>query len=221
MRVFALALVAAISLSFAVEQKPQGAGIKLALLKYGGGGDWYAVVDALQNLVAFCNSNLGTNFDPEYATVDAGSPDIFNHPFLFMTGHGNVVFSDAEAENLRTYLIGGGFLFIDDDYGMDPYARVAIKKIFPDRQLVELPFEHPIYRQKYDFRSGLPKIHEHDGKAPGGYGIFWEDRLVLFYGTESNISDGWESREVHRTPEDLRQQSLRMGANIIQFAFRQ
>lgn len=199
----------------------QSGRLKLALLKYSGGGDWYAVVDALQNMAKFCNENLGIGLDPEYATVDVGSPDIFNYPFLFMTGHGNVVFSDAEAENLRTYLLGGGFLFIDDDYGMEPYVRVAIKKVFPDRELIELPFEHPIYRQKFEFRNGLPKIHEHDGKPPRGYGIFWQDRLVLFFGVESNISDGWESYEVHKTPEELRRQALRMGANIIQFAFRQ
>jgi hypothetical protein len=138
-----------------------------------------------------------------------------------MTGHGNIVLSDADAENLRTYLMGGGFLFVDDDYGMEPYFKVAAKKLFPDRELVELPFEHPIYRQKYEFKKGLPKIHEHDGKPPRGYGIFHEGRLVLFFGVESNISDGWESREVHRTPEELRQQSLRMGANIVQFAFKQ
>lgn len=206
--------------SFTPAQRPPG-GLKLALLKYNGGGDWYAVVDALQNFAKFCNDNLGTNFDTEYATVDVGSPDIYNHPFLFMTGHGNIVLSDADAENLRTYLMGGGFLFVDDDYGMEPYFKVAVKKLFPDRELVELPFEHPIYRQKYDFKNGLPKIHEHDGKPPRGYGIFHEGRLVLFFGVESNISDGWESREVHRTPEDLRQQSLRMGANIVQFAFKQ
>lgn len=194
---------------------------QLALLKYSGGGDWYAVVDALENLAKFCNSSLGTNFETEYATVDVGSPDLFNFPFVFMTGHGNVVFSDAEAENLRTYLIGGGFLFIDDDYGMDPYVRVAMKKVFPETQIVELPFEHAVYHQKYDFKNGLPKVHEHDGKSPQGFGIFWENRLVAFYGYESNISDGWESREVHKTTEDVRQQSLRMGANIIQFAFRQ
>lgn len=220
MRNLIFAFVAFLLLSSAAIYRPP-AGIKMALLKYSGGGDWYSVVDALQNLAKFCNDNLGTNFDIEYATVEAGSPDIFNYPFLFMTGHGNVVFSDAEAENLRTYLLGGGFLFIDDDYGMDPYVRVAIKKVFPDRELIELPFEHPIYRQKYEFKNGLPKIHEHDGKPPRGYGILWQDRLVLFYGAESNISDGWESREVHRTPEELRQQALRMGANLLQFAFRQ
>ncbi len=216
--VVVLALMSFPLASFSTAMPP---GTKIALLKYSGGGDWYAVVDALQNFARFCNDNLGTNFDIEYATVDVGSPDIFNYPFLFMTGHGNVVFSDAEAENLRMYLMGGGFLFIDDDYGMEPYARVAIKKVFPDRELIELPFEHPIYRQKYDFRNGIPKIHEHDGKPPRAYGIFHEGRLVLLFGVESNISDGWESREVHRTPEELRQQALRMGANIVQFVFRQ
>jgi hypothetical protein len=194
---------------------------QLALLKYSGGGDWYAVVDALENLAKFCNSSLGTNFETEYTTVDVGSPDLFNYPFVFMTGHGNVVFSDAEAENLRIYLIGGGFVFIDDDYGMDPYIRVAMKKVFPETQFVELPFEHPVYHQKFDFKNGLPKVHEHDGKTPQGFGIFWENRLVAFYGYESNISDGWESKEVHKTTEEIRQQSLRMGANIIQFAFKQ
>ena len=199
----------------------QNTTLQIALLKYNGGGDWYAVVDALQNMAAFCNKNLGTNFKKDYATVEVGSSEIFNYPFLFMTGHGNVVFSDVEAENLKTYLMAGGFLFIDDDFGMDPFVRPAMKKVFPEAELVEIPFEHPIYNQKYQFKDGLPKTHEHDSKAPKGYGLFYEGRLVCFYAVESNISDGWESGPVHNNPEDIRLASLKMGANIIQFAFSQ
>ncbi len=195
--------------------------LKMALLKYSGGGDWYAVVDALQNMAEFCNRNLGTNFDKDYATVEVGSAELFNYPFVFMTGHGNIVFSDQEAENLRNYLSAGGFLFVDDDYGMDPFLRAAMKKVFPENDLVELPFEHPIYHQKYDFKNGLPKVHEHEDKPAQGYGIVLEGRVVCFYGYESNISDGWESQPVHNNPEDVRQASLQMGANIIQFAFEQ
>ena len=195
--------------------------LKFALVKYNGGGDWYSVVDALENLSAFCNSQLGTSFSKEYATVDIGSAEVFNYPFLFMNGHGNIVLSDAEASNIRTYLLGGGFMFIDDDYGMDPYIKLAIKKIFPDKEMIELPYQHPVFHQKFDFANGIPKIHEHDSKGPRTYGIFHENRLVCIYAAESNISDGWESYEVHKDPEQLRQQALRMGANIVQFAFGQ
>ena len=179
------------------------------------------MVDALQNMVAFCNKNLGTEFKKDYATVEVGSAEIFDYPLLFMTGHGNVVFSDVDAENLRTYLMAGGFLFIDDDYGMDPFVRPAMKKVFPEGEFIEIPYEHPIYHQKYNFNDGLPKTHEHDSKAPKGYGLFHEGRLVCFYAVESNISDGWESGPVHNNPEDIRLASLKMGANIIQFAFSQ
>ena len=150
---------------FAVNEPPT---LKLGLLKYNGGGDWYSNPTALPNLAQFCNKNMGTNFDPNYGTVEVGSLDIFNYPFLHLTGHGNVVFSDREAANLRQYLTGGGFLHIDDNYGMDPYIRPAMKKVFPELELVELPFEHEIYKQKYNFTNGLPKIHAHDGKAPRG-----------------------------------------------------
>lgn len=197
------------------------AGMKLALLKYNGGGDWYANPTSLPNLARFCNQNLNTRFDPDYATVETGSAELFNYPFLHMTGHGRVVFSDAEAENLRLYLIGGGFLHIDDNYGMDPYVRPAMKKVFPELDFVELPFEHPIYRQKFTFRNGLPKIHEHDGKPPQGFGLFWKGRLVCFYSYECDLGNGWEDPDVHNDPEEKRQQALRMGANIIQFVFRQ
>lgn len=195
--------------------------IKLALLKYNGGGDWYSVVDAMQNLAQFCNEQLNMNIDKNYATVEVGSAEIFNYPFLFMTGHGNVVFSDAEASNLRNYLLGGGFLFIDDDYGMSPYFQVAIKKVFPEKELIQLPYQHPVYHQKYDFNKGMPKTHEHDQKPPVTYAILHEGRVVCLFAEESNISDGWESQEVHNDPEAVRRASLQMGANIVQFAFTQ
>lgn len=193
--------------------------LKLALLKYNGGGDWYANPTSLPNLAKFCSQQLGINFDPENAVVEVGSADLFNYPFVHMTGHGNVVFSDAEAENLRNYLKGGGFLHVDDNYGMDPYIRVALKKVFPDQEMVELPFEHPIYRQKFVFKNGLPKIHEHDGKSPQGFGLFWEGRLVCFYSYECDLGDGWEDPQVHKDPEEVRLQALRMGANLVQYAF--
>lgn len=194
---------------------------KIALLKYRGGGDWYSVVDAVQNLTKFANKELNMNFSPDYATIEVGSAEIFNYPFLFLTGHGNVVLSDEEATNLRNYCFGGGFLYIDDDFGMDPYIRPVIKKIFPESQLVELPFEHPVFHQKYNFSKGVPKVHDHNSKAPQTFGIYHQDRLVMIYTFESNISDGWESPDVHKDSEEVRQQSLRMGANILQFAFQQ
>lgn len=195
--------------------------LKLALLKYNGGGDWYANPTALPNLADFCNRKLGTNFDRDYATVDVGSVELFNYPFVHMTGHGNVVFSSADAANLRQYLQAGGFLHIDDNYGMDPYVRPAMKQVFPELEFVELPFEHEVYRQRYEFKNGLPKIHEHDGNAPKGFGLFWEGRLVCFYSYESDLGDGWEDPDVHRDPEEKRQAALQMGANLIEYAFKQ
>ncbi|MBK9106745.1 MAG: DUF4159 domain-containing protein [Saprospiraceae bacterium] len=194
--------------------------LRLALLKYNGGGDWYANPTSLTNLANFCNTALGTDLNAEYATVDVGSADLFNYPFVHMTGHGNVVFSPAEAENLRNYLIGGGFLHADDNYGLDPYIRVALKQVFPELTLVELPFEHDIYKQKFKFPNGLPKIHEHDGKAPQGYGLIYEGRLVVFYTFECDLGDGWEDPEVHKDPPDVRLKALQMGANIVSYAFK-
>lgn len=194
--------------------------LRLALLKYNGGGDWYANPTALGNLATFCNSELGTDFNTEYATVEAGSADLFNYPWVHMTGHGNVVFSPAEAENLRNYLIGGGFLHADDNYGMDPYIRVALKQIFPELNLVELPFEHEIYHQKYKFPQGLPKVHEHDGGAAQGFGLIWEGRVVVFYSFECDLGDGWEDPEVHKDPAEVRMKALQMGSNIISYAFK-
>ena len=193
--------------------------LKIALLKYSGGGDWYANPTALPNLIRFCNEELNTDFDPDYATVEVGSAELFNYPLVHMTGHGNVVFSDADAENLRIYLIGGGFLHIDDNYGMDPFIRPAMKAVFPELDFVELPFEHEIYNQKFKFKNGLPKIHKHDDKPPQGFGLFWEGRLVCYYTYECDLGDGWEDPSVHKDPEAIRQLALKMGANILQLAF--
>lgn len=202
-------------------QAQGGSQLKLALLKYSGGGDWYANPTALPNLAYFCNQSLDTDLDFDYATVDVGSAEIFNYPFIHMTGHGNVVFSDKEAENLRSYLIAGGFLHIDDNYGMDPYVRVAMKKVFPELDFIELPFEHPIYHQRYEFAKGLPKIHEHDKKPAQGFALIWEGRVVCFYTYECDLGDGWEDESVHSDPPEVRRQALQMGANIVQFAFTQ
>lgn len=193
--------------------------LKMALLKYKGGGDWYANPTALPNLAGFCNEVLNTNFELEYEEVDVGSVELYNFAFVHMTGHGNVIFSDSEAANLRNYLIGGGFLHIDDNYGMDPYVRVAMKGVFPELEFVELPFEHEIYHQKFEFNSGLPKIHEHDKKPPQGFGLLWQGRVVCFYSYECDLGDGWEDEDVHNDPYELRVQALKMGANLIQYAF--
>ena len=191
---------------------------QLAVLKYNGGGDYYANPTALPNLIQFCNANLGTSISKEVPYVDAGSPDLFVYPFIHMTGHGNVKFSMLEADNLRKYLLGGGFLHIDDNYGMDQFIREELKKIFPNQSLVEVPFTHPIFHQKYDF-NGLPKIHEHDGKRPQAFGIILDGRLVCLYTYETDLSDGWEDKEVHNDSEEKRKEALQMGANILMYAF--
>lgn len=193
--------------------------VKVALLKYLGGGDWYANPTSLPNLAIFCNQTINTNIDPNIPEVEPGSQDIFNYPFIHMTGHGNVIFSDQEAANLRKYLESGGFLHIDDNYGMDPFIRLQIKKIFPDIELIELPPSHPIFSQYFNFPNGLPKIHEHDGKAPQAFGIILNGRLVLLYTYECDLGDGWESEEVHNDPPEVRLKALQMGANIIHYAF--
>ncbi len=193
--------------------------IKIAKLKYNGGGDWYAAKTALPNLIKFCNQELGTNLSPEDDIVEAGSTDIFLYPYVFMTGHGNVVFSEAEAANLRKYALGGGFLHIDDNYGLDKFIRLEIKKVFPELELKEIPFDHPIYHQKFHFPAGLPKVHEHDGKPPKGFGLIFQGRLVVFYSYETDLGNGWEDQRIHNDPEEKRQQALRMGANIISYCF--
>jgi hypothetical protein len=191
---------------------------QLAVLKYNGGGDYYANPSALPNLISFCNQNLNTNISKDVPYVEVGSPDVFMYPFIHMTGHGNVVFSAAEIENLRKYLLGGGFLHIDDNYGMNEFIRVELKKVFPAVELVELPFNHPIFHQKYDF-SGLPKIHEHDGKRPQAFGIIIDGRLVCLYTYETDLSDGWEDPQVHGDSDQKRKEALQMGANILMYAF--
>ena len=193
---------------------------QIALLKYNGGGDWYANLEtSLPNLIKFCNDNLKTAINPEQAIADAGSIEIFNYPFIHMTGHGNVIFSNQEAENLRNYMLAGGFLHISDNYGMDNFIRIQLKKIFPELDLIELPFSHPIYHQKYEFPKGLPKIHEHDKKAPQGFGLIHKGKLICFYDFECDLGDGWESQEIHNDSQEARNNALKMGANIISYAF--
>ena len=192
---------------------------QLAILKYKGGGDWYANPSALTNLVIFANDRLDTDIDPEYEVVDASGQEIFNFPFVHMTGHGNVVFDENERRNLRLYLESGGFLHIDDNYGMDKFIRPEISRLFPDNQLVALPPGHPLFSSAFAFPDGLPKIHEHDKKPPQAYAIFIEDRMVLLYTYESDLSDGWEDPEVHNDPPEVREKALKMGANILHYAF--
>jgi len=193
--------------------------VKIAKLKYNGGGDWYANKTALPNLIKFCNKELGTNLKPEEDVVEAASPDLFLYPYVYMTGHGNVVFSAEEASNLRNYLLGGGFLHIDDNYGLDKFVRIELKKVFPELELIELPFDHPVYHQKFDFPRGLPKVHEHDGKPAQGFGLIYKGRLVVFYSFECDLGNGWEDPRIHNDPEEKRQQALRMGANLISYCF--
>ncbi len=204
-------------IAFQLSLKAQGT-YQLAVLKYNGGGDYYANPSALTNLIQFSNTNLGTTISKETPYVEVGSTDLCLYPFIHMTGHGNVVFSLSEADNLRNYLLGGGFLHIDDNYGMDQFIREELKKVFPNNPLVELPFTHPVFHQKYDF-NGLPKIHEHDGKRPQAFGIIIEGRLVCMYTYETDLSDGWEDKEVHNDPENKRLQALQMGANMVNYVF--
>ncbi len=195
---------------------------KIGLLKYGGGGDWYANLEtSLPNLIKFCNEDLGTNINQEQGIVEVGSPELFNYPFVHMTGHGNVIFSEQEAKNLRNYLIGGGFLHISDNYGMDIFIRKEIKKVFPELSFVELPFSHPIYHQKYDFADGPPKVHEHDGTPAQGFGLVYQGRLVCFYDFECDLGDGWEDYEVHKDSPEVHTKALRMGADMLQYVFNQ
>jgi len=193
---------------------------EIAILKYKGGGDWYANPTALPNLIRFCNANIGTKIKEQPKTVEVGDSNIFQYPYLHMTGHGNVVFSKEEAANLRTYLLSGGFLHIDDNYGMEPYLRKELVKVFPNIELDELGADHPIFSQKYEFLEGLPKIHEHEGKRPQALGIIYEGRLLLLFTYESDLGDGWEDPSVHNDPEAIRTKALQMGANIISYAFK-
>ncbi|WP_112113121.1 DUF4159 domain-containing protein [Flavobacterium aciduliphilum] len=192
---------------------------QIALLKYNGGGDWYANPTSLPNLIKFCNQNSNMTLSSKPATVEPGSPDIFSYPYVHATGHGNILFSDAEILNLRNYMLSGGFMHFDDNYGMDEYLRREVKRIFPTENLVEIPANHPIFQKPYVFPSGLPKIHEHDGKRPQAFGIFIENRLVFLYTYECDLGDGWEDAEVHNDPKEVREKALKMGANILYYIF--
>jgi len=193
---------------------------QIAILKYNGGGDWYANPTAIPNLIDFCNDAIYTAINPDPETVEASSIDIFNYPIVFMTGHGNVIFSEDALENLRNYLISGGFLHISDNYGMDTYIRRELRKLFPNTTLQEIPYNHPIFYQTFKFEDGLPKIHEHDQKPPQAFGLFYEGRLICFYDYECDLSDGWEDEEVHNDDLETREKALKMGANIIEYAFK-
>lgn len=191
----------------------------LAVLKYDGGGDWYSNPTSLKNLILFCNENIKTNINLEPKVVDANDSEIFNYPIVFMTGHGNVLFTDAATENLRTYLLAGGFLHIDDNYGMKKFVLPQIKKLFPNKELVEVPLNHSIFNIYFKFPKGLPKIHEHDGLQPKAVGIFNDNELILLFTYESDLNDGWEDPEVHNDSKSIRKVALKMGANIIKYAF--
>lgn len=216
---YRLTITLAFSFLFVCGLYAQESSLKIGLLKYNGGGDWYANPTSLPNLIKFCNKNLEMNLAPDNATIEVGSPEIYNYPFVHMTGHGNVVFSNQDVMNLRNYLLAGGFLHIDDNYGLDKYARREMKKVFPDLDFVELPFSHPIYSEKYSFTKGLPKIHEHDKKPPQGFGLIYEGRLICFYTYECDLGDGWEDPAVHNDSEETRTKALQMGANIVSYVF--
>lgn len=192
---------------------------EIAVLKYNGGGDWYANPTSLPNLINFCNQNINTRINPKPKTIETASLEIFQYPFIHMTGHGNVFFTTEDIANLRNYLFSGGFLHIDDNYGMDKFLRPEIEKLFPENELIELPVNHPIFTYHYNFPNGLPKIHEHDNLPPQAFGIFHKNRLVLLYTYETDLGNGWESPEVHNNPEEVRLKALQMGANIIKYAF--
>ncbi|MCF6359010.1 MAG: DUF4159 domain-containing protein [Draconibacterium sp.] len=218
MKRFTILLFLLITVTFGIAQNQ---GVKIALLKYSGGGDWYSDPTALPNLIKYCNQNIKTNIYPEPATIEIGSAEIFNFPFVYTTGHGNIVLSKSDAQNLRLYLEAGGFLHVDDNYGLDEYLRREMKKVFPNKEFIELPPTHPIFHQKYDFNEGLPKIHEHDNKPPQAFGIFIDERMVCLYTYESDLGDGWEDGAVHNDPPALHEKALKMGANIISYVFGQ
>jgi len=193
---------------------------QIGVLKYNGGGDWYANPTSLTNLVDFTNKNCKTAIKKNIAIVKTDDADISNYPILFMTGHGNVFFSNDDVLNLKNYLISGGFLHISDNYGLDKYIRRELSKVFPKLELKEIPKNHPIYNQTFTFINALPKIHEHDKKPPKGYGLFYKNRLIIFYDYESDLNDGWEDPEIHNTPAETRLKALKMGSNIIEYAFK-
>lgn len=212
-------LIAVSCFLFPFNTKGQETTVKLGLLKYSGGGDWYANPTSLPNLIKYCNENLNTKIHPTPLTIEPGSRELFGLPFVHMTGHGNVIFSATEASNIRKYLLAGGFLHIDDNYGMDPFIRREMKKVFPELDFIEIPVDHPIYHKPYLFEYGLPKIHEHDNKRPQGFGLFWEGKLIGFYTYECDLGDGWEDPEVHDDSRETRLKALQMGANLLSYVF--
>ncbi|MBR2194769.1 MAG: DUF4159 domain-containing protein [Salinivirgaceae bacterium] len=214
MRRFAAILILLLGATMAQAQP-----VRIALLKYNGGGDWYANPTSLPNLIEYCNKNIGTNINPDPATVDVGSADLFNYPLVHLTGHGNIVFSESDVLNLRKYLAAGGFLHIDNNYGIEQYVRREMKKVLPDQEFIELPFSHAIYHTVYQFDNGLPKIHEHDNLPPQGFGLFVDGRLVCFFSHECDLGDGWEDPSVHNDPMEKHIEALQMGANIVSFVF--
>lgn len=215
MRIIAIVFASLACLSLSSQDKS----ISLARLKYDGGGDWYVSPTSVPNLARFCNENINTSINEDEDIVEAASLDVFNYPFVHMTGHGNIIFSIQDAKNIRGYLLSGGFLNINDSYGMDEYIRRSMKEVFPELEFVELPFDHPIFHQSFNFHEGLPKIHEHDGKSPQALALFHEGRMVCFYNYESDLGDGWEDPSVHGDSEEVRMKALKMGANIIEYVF--
>lgn len=213
-------LCIACSGALGLAQKPGATSFKLkvAKLQYEGGGDWYANPSSVPNLIQFIAQNTTIQLDQEEYIVKPGGTQIFQYPYVYMTGHGRFLLSPEEAANLRSYLLSGGFLHVDDNYGMDKYVRMEFKKVFPELDFVELPFDHPIYHQQYDFPKGLPKVHEHDNKPPQGFALVWEGRVVCFYTYECDLGDGWEDPQAHNDPEEVRQQALKMGVNIFIYA---
>ena len=217
---FLILVVLFFSTSSFLSNNKNGATVKIARLKYNGGGDWYSSRTALTNLIAYCNKNLNTNIETEESTVEPGAAALFNYPYIFATGHGNISFNSQEASNIRKYLMAGGFIHFCDNYCMDPFVRAAMKKVFPELNFVELPFDYPIYHQKFNFTNGLPKIHEHDGKRAQGFGIIYQGRLVCFYDFQCDLGNGWEDFGTYPSDtEETREKALKMGANIIQYAF--
>ena len=196
----------------------QSESYQIALAKYNGGGDWYANPTALPNLIQFCNENMNANIQEEPAQIEIGNNEIFNYPFIHLTGHGNIVFNSSEASNLRSYLLAGGFLHISDNYGLDQFIGKEMQKVFPELEFVALPNEHPIYNIHYEMKNGLPKIHEHNNENPQGLGLIFEGRLICFYDFECDLGDGWEDKEVHNDSDENRKKALQMGANIVKLA---
>lgn len=213
-----LLLAVLVPITLSAQPHTEGSAIRLARVKYAGGGDWYNDPSAEVNLLRYIRANTTINVDPTYEYVDLATDNLFLYPVIFMTGHGTVAFSDSDVKRLRAYLDNGGFLYIDDDYGMDTSIRKEMKKVFPDQNFVELPFDHAIYHSHFQFPNGLPKIHEHDAKIPQGFGLFVDGKLAVFYTYETNPSDGWADADVHHDPPDKRELSLKLGTNILVYA---